>query len=102
MEGSRATLDSFVKINEENVVSRELDGEAVILDMKGMTYLGLNQVGTRIWALIQEDGSLRKVFAALQNEYEVSPEALEADLLQLIDRLSAQGLISLRPMDEPR
>ena len=35
---------------------RDLDGEAVILDLGSGTYFGLNQVGTRVWQLIS-DGS---------------------------------------------
>jgi len=32
-----------------DVLMRELDGEAVILDLKSETYFGLDDVGTRIW-----------------------------------------------------
>ena len=95
MEESRISLHCSAKINEESVVSRDLEGEAVILDLKTGTYMGLNQVGTRIWALIQEHGSLRKVFEELQKEYEVPSEALESDLLQLVEQLQARGLVNL-------
>ena len=77
------------------VVSRDLDGEAVILNLETGTYFGLNEAGTRIWSLIQEHGSLRRVFDAMQKEYEVSPEALESDLLRIADELRAKGLVSV-------
>ena len=62
--------------------------------------MGLNQVGTRIWALIQEHGSLRKVSEKLQKEHEGSPDTLESDLLQLVDQLFPKGLVSLGAIDE--
>jgi hypothetical protein len=82
MEESPIALDCSAEISEESVVSRELEGEAVILDLKSGTYMGLNQVGTGIWALMQEHGSLQKVFEGLHKEYVVFSEGLESDLLQ--------------------
>jgi hypothetical protein len=88
------SLDSDVAINDE-AVSRELDGEAVILNLTSGTYFGLNAAGTRIWALIQEHRSLREVFEVMRNEYEVSPEVLERDLLHLVEQLREKGLVNV-------
>src|SRR5713226_7551203 len=88
------SLDSDVAINDE-AVSRELDGEAVILNLTSGTYFGLNAAGTRIWALIQEHRSLRTIFEVMRNEYEVSPEVLERDLLHLVERLREKGLVNV-------
>ena len=95
MQLNQDSLDCVAKINDENVVSRELEGEAVILNLESGVYFGLNGVGTRIWALIQEHGSLRKVLAAMQQEYEVAPQDLERDLRELIDQLQSRGLVNL-------
>lgn len=100
MPENQISLECLVRINDDSVVSRELEGEAVILNLKTGTYFGLNEVGTRIWALIQEHGSLNKVFEEMQREYEVPPESLETDLLQLVDQLQAKGLVCLVPTDE--
>jgi coenzyme PQQ synthesis protein D (PqqD) len=77
------------------VVFRELEGEAVLLSLQSGTYFGLNEVGTRIWALIKEHRSLRSVFEMIQQEYEVSPKTLESDLLRLVEELHAKGLVSV-------
>ena len=66
-----------------DVVFRELEGEAVLLDLESGTYFGLNAVGTRIWSLIQERDSLRAVLDAITDEYDAMPEAL---LLRAEDR----------------
>jgi hypothetical protein len=100
MEESRISLDCSAKINEESVVSRELEGEAVMLNLASGVYFGLNEVGTRIWALIQEHGSLRKVLEAMQQEYEVAPQTLESDLLLIVEELRAKGLVSVSQRDE--
>jgi hypothetical protein len=75
-----------------DVVFRELEGEAVLLDLESGTYFGLNTVGTRIWSLIQERDSLSAVLDAITAEYDAMPEVLERDLLRLAAELCAKGL----------
>ena len=41
------SLDSTITVGK-NAVFRDLDGEAVILDLESGTYFGLNDVGTRM------------------------------------------------------
>ena len=100
MQANQVSLDCFAIINDDNVVSRELEGEAVMLNLESGVYFGLDEVGTRIWALIQEHGSLRKVFQVMQQEYEVAPQTLESDLLRLVEELRARGLVSVSQRDE--
>lgn len=80
------SLDNTFVISKD-AVFRDLDGEAVILDLNAGTYFGLNPVGTRIWRLIAEKGALQAVFDALCAEYDAAPETLEHDLLALVSSL---------------
>jgi hypothetical protein len=89
---SRLSLDATVSQNPE-VVSREVEGELVLLDLESATYFGLNQVGSRIWALAGELGSLRKVCEAMEREYAVPREQLERDVLSLARELRHKGLL---------
>jgi len=91
VSGKAPTLAHRLAVSPD-VVFRELDGEAVLLDLERGAYFGLNTVGTRIWALIQERASLRAVLEALQAEYEAAPDVLERDLLGLAGRLCDKGL----------
>jgi len=85
------TLADSIAIPDD-VLFRELDGEAVLLNLKTGTYFGLNPVGTRIWQLIVEQRSLARVLDVLASEYDASRDVLAADLLQLAGRLCANGL----------
>ena len=93
------SLEAQVFVGED-VVSRELDGEAVILNLESGTYFGLDPVGTRIWALLQKNGSLRGTFETLLQEYEVAPNRLEEDLLRLVKELHTKGLLRLASLEE--
>ena len=99
MPANQVSLDCFATINKDNVVSRELEGEAVMLNLESGVYFGLDEVGTRIWALIQEHGALRKVFEVMQREYDVAPPTLESDLLRLVEELRAKGLVNVPQHD---
>jgi hypothetical protein len=89
-------MDSSLKVSED-VVFRELDGEAVILNLSSGIYFGLDETGTRMWRLIEEHGNLRAVLDALCTEYEGPPEKIEQDLIALASDLSEQGLLVSRP-----
>jgi hypothetical protein len=85
------TLESRFVISKE-ALFRDLDGEAVILNLDAGTYYGLNAVGTRMWQLLERHGQLRPVFEALCREYEAAPDDLERDLIELVARLAEVGL----------
>ena len=74
------------------VVFRELGDEAVLLNLKTGTYFGLDPVGANIWRLIVQHGSLARVLKAMLEEYEVEPQTLERDLLELCGRLCVNDL----------
>ena len=99
MAEKEVSLESRVAVGGD-VVSRDLEGEAVILNLESGIYFGLDSVGTRIWSLLQEDGSLRRTFELLQQEYDVEPERLEADILRLVEELRSNHLLSVARPEE--
>jgi Coenzyme PQQ synthesis protein D (PqqD) len=89
---ARLSLDASLSPNPE-VVSREVEGELVLLDLESATYFGLNHVGSRVWTLVGELGSLRKVCETMEREYAVPREQLERDVLGLARELRDKGLL---------
>lgn len=86
---------STVLRHRSGVLFRELEGEAVLLDLDAGTYFGLNEVGTRAWTLIGEGIALGGVQEALLREYEVAPDRLWQDLLALVGELLEHRLVEL-------
>ena len=87
-------LDASLRIPDE-VIFRELDGEAVVLNLDTGIYFGLDAVGTRIWRLLEERKSLRLVLDTLIDEYEAPADRLQRDLLAFVERLNGKGLLTL-------
>lgn len=79
----------------DHVIMRELEGEAVLLNLDTMTYFGLDEVGTRMWQLLTTLPSAQAAYDALLAEYDVSPETLANDLAALVQQLLDQGLLAV-------
>ena len=86
-------LDAAFRIPDE-VIFRELDGEAVVLNLDTGIYFGLDAVGTRIWRLLEERKPLKAVLDTLIDEYEAPPDRLQRDLLAFVERLDDKGLLA--------
>jgi hypothetical protein len=78
-----------------SVLFRDLDGEAVLLETVTGRYYGLNEVGTRMWSLIQLHGDAEAVCRVLCAEYDVPEARVREDLAQLIDGLAVRGLLQV-------
>ena len=92
-------LDTRISIPEV-VYTQEVGEETILLDTQGGRYFSLDPVGTRMWQLIREHGLLRPVYEILVTEYEVAPERLETDLLDLTAKLIEKGLASVQTAAE--
>ena len=81
-------------------LSQEVNGETVILDLKSESYFGLDEVGTRIWQLIQEHNNAQAVLETMLNEYDVEPDQLKTDIDELLEKLCDAGLVNLVTPEE--
>ena len=93
------SLSSVVVCSEENLAC-DLQGEAVLLNIKSGTYFGLNAMGTRIWQLIQKPAQVSDVYQELLSEYEVQPKACMEELLGFLRQLLANDLIQAREAEQ--
>ncbi len=59
-------------------------------------YFGLDDVGARVWELVQQPLSVESLCETLLSEYEVSAGELQRDVLELLGELSDKGLIDVR------
>jgi Coenzyme PQQ synthesis protein D (PqqD) len=77
----------------DDVVFRDLSGEAVILNLSSGVYFGLDEIGTRMWHLLTEYGDEEEVIKVLLMEYEVQERQVRQDLQDLIRQLMDRGLL---------
>ena len=83
-----------------------LDGEAVTLSLKTGQYYGLNDVGARVWTLIQQPKTMSELVRLIRSEFDVDAERCEQDLCSLVQGMSEAGLVEIggshgRPLSRP-
>ena len=97
-----STIGGRVIRRNPRVLARELGGEAVLLDLDRGTYFGLNEVGSRTWALLGDHSRLAEVAELLLVEYEVSADRLWPELEALVVDLARHGLVDVEPELGPK
>lgn len=90
---SAITLDSRL-VPSGDVVSQQLEGELVLLDLERAEYFGLNQTGTRVWKGMAEGLSLRTIADRLADECGIDTDRAGTDVLALAHALLDAGLVS--------
>ncbi len=91
------TLDSVVCLSGQQLSSR-VANETVVLDTSGGMYYGLNEMAAFIWERMTTPSTVRRVRDAILAEFEVDVAECERDLLALLVRLQADGLIAVQSL----
>lgn len=92
---SSLNLNQTIALSPD-VISQEVSGETVLLDLESENYFGLDEVGTRIWQLIKETNDLNAIYNTLLDEYQVPGDRLQQDLHVLLSEIEELGLIILK------
>lgn len=71
----------------------QVEDQVVILQYDRGIYYALNEVGVRVWQLLEQGKTPREIQRSLLGEYNVSEERLAGDVAKLIGELRQEGLI---------
>ena len=80
---------------DSDVIVTELDGEAVLLNLDTKLYFSLNATGVAIWKLLDEGLTLGQIGERLFQEFDVTPEKAQQCVLDLVDHLNDEKLVSV-------
>ncbi|MHC1681573.1 MAG: lasso peptide biosynthesis PqqD family chaperone [Clostridiaceae bacterium] len=73
--------------------SSDMDGEIVMMDIDKGKYYSFNQVGSRIWNLIENPLAVSEIITTLLEEFNVDIETCEKAVLDFINRAYDEGII---------
>lgn len=68
-------------------ISAKVGDEIVMMSAEQGKYIGLNDVGARVWELIETPHSIDGVVAALIEEFDVTPEVCRAEVESFVQKL---------------
>lgn len=86
-------MSSSLFPNKEEVASKIMDGELIIINLPTGVYYSMDNVGTAIWEMIEEGFNLDEGVAAIIERYDVSHEQALADVKHLVEELLEENLI---------
>lgn len=91
---SKLGLDTAVA-QAEGLPSTYIGDEIAFMSIKNSKYYGLDSVGTRIWALIEQPKHIGEVVDELLKEYNVERTTCEDNVLELMEKLLEEELIHI-------
>ncbi len=89
----KITSDTRITPHPE-VVSRLVEGEVVLLNVASGEYYSLDEVGSRAWALMADDGvTVSELCRTLEAEFEAPVGVIAQDVCALCEALVAADLL---------
>jgi hypothetical protein len=79
---------------QPDVVSRRLDEQTVLVNLRTNRIFELNRTGARFWELLGDESSESQIVEQLLGEFDVPQAQLEREVAALIESLLEEGLIS--------
>ncbi len=79
-----------------SVLAAHLDGESVLLELKGKRYFRLNETGQAIWRALEAGLPAEAVVAELVRDFAVDGETARAEVERFLAELANRGLLEPR------
>jgi len=77
----------------QNVMTAPIDQEVVIFNLAKNNYVNLDEIGRRIWDLLETSQRVGDLCQQLSLEFDAPPEQITADVLSFLNELQAENLI---------
>jgi coenzyme PQQ synthesis protein D (PqqD) len=90
--------DQSLVRDTSSCVTRVIAGETLIVPIAGgvadlEAIYTLNDVGSRIWSLLEQPMTLRRIADRIQAEFEVSSDVAARDVAEFVETLRGAGLV---------
>jgi hypothetical protein len=83
---------------DESMVFRKIEDETILVPIRNkvgdlQNIYVLNEVGARIWELLDGNREIEKISNIISSEYDIMPEEAERDIRDFIEDLGSIGAI---------
>ena len=82
-------------------LAAKVGDELVMMSAEKGNYIGLSEVGARIWELIETPQEVDAVCAQLIDEFEVAPDVCRTEVETFLNELVKHGAIALETAPSP-
>ena len=86
-------LQNSFRSREEEVASKVIDGEAIIINLANGVYYSMDKVGAFVWDLLQAGYTLEEIITAVTGQYDVGRDQAESNVRDLVEELVQENLV---------
>jgi len=80
-------------IINKKIITREIQGETVLLNQENGDYFSLNGIGTRVYNCICKGMETEEIVNFLLNKYDTSHDTLKNDIVSLINKMKEKNIL---------
>jgi hypothetical protein len=92
LEGIRRE-EALLKLREDTIRWKEIDGETVLLDLRTSMYLSVNPSATLLWRMLAQGTTHDAMVDALAGEYGIGAEQAREDVDLFVADCATRDLI---------
>ena len=92
MKKKEITTDTIISQIEE-IVASDIDGETVMMSIENGEYYGLDDIGSRIWELLEKPIKVSDLIDTLLERFDVDRETCERDVLKFLNELKEDKIL---------
>lgn len=81
---------------DSSLLFTRVDDDLILFSAERGMYYGTQVVGSRIWALIEDEVSIAEICDKLLEEFSVDRVACEREVLQFVEQLAEEGMVAVR------
>jgi len=94
MKKKEITTETVISQIEE-IVDSDIDGETVMMSIENGEYYGLDDIGSRIWELIEHPVKVSDLIDTLLERFDVDRETCEIDVLKFLNELNEDRILEV-------
>lgn len=95
MEPLACTEMSELRLREEHLSWREVDGEIVAVDVSTSRYLSANPAGAILWQMLAHGTTREALTARLVETFGITQERADTDVGAFLEALAARDLLAV-------
>lgn len=76
-------------------LAAKVGDELVMMSAAKGNYIGLSEVGARIWELIETPNDIDTVCAALQREFVIEPDTCRTEVEAFLEQMEKHGAVAV-------
>ena len=85
-------INSRLTRNPE-LITADMDGDTVMMNIANGKYFGINEVGSRVWELLESPVSVADLCRHIAAEFEVDDSRCRSDLLKLLAEMLEHDVV---------